>query len=107
VKDENGDLLADFHNVLNRRKKYFSQLLTDCNNCRGISLLSTSYTIFSNILFQRLSPYINEMIVDHHCGSPRNRSTTDRIFCIRQILEEKMRVQCDSTSAVHKLQESL
>jgi hypothetical protein len=27
VKDENGDLLEDFHNILNRWKKYFSQLL--------------------------------------------------------------------------------
>jgi hypothetical protein len=27
VKDENGDLLAGFHNILNRRKNYFSQLL--------------------------------------------------------------------------------
>jgi hypothetical protein len=26
VKDENGDLLADSHNNLNRLKKYFSQL---------------------------------------------------------------------------------
>jgi hypothetical protein len=27
VKDENGDLLADSHNFLNRWKNYFSQLL--------------------------------------------------------------------------------
>jgi hypothetical protein len=27
VKDENGDLLADSHNIVNRWKKYFSQLL--------------------------------------------------------------------------------
>jgi hypothetical protein len=27
VKDENGDLLADTHNILNRWKNYFSQLL--------------------------------------------------------------------------------
>jgi hypothetical protein len=27
VKDENGDLLADSHNILNRGKNYFSQLL--------------------------------------------------------------------------------
>jgi hypothetical protein len=27
VKDENGDLLVDSHNTLNRWKKYFSQLL--------------------------------------------------------------------------------
>jgi hypothetical protein len=55
---------------------------TDCNNYRGISLLSTSYKILSNILISPLSPYIDEMIGDHQCGFRRNRSTTDPIFCI-------------------------
>jgi hypothetical protein len=27
VKDENGDMLADLHNISNRWKNYFSQLL--------------------------------------------------------------------------------
>jgi hypothetical protein len=31
VKDENGDLLADSHNVLIRQKNYFSQLLSEHN----------------------------------------------------------------------------
>jgi hypothetical protein len=62
---------------------------TDCNNYRGISLLSTSYKILSNILLSRLSPYVDEIIGDHQCGFRRNRSTTDQIFCIRQILEKK------------------
>jgi hypothetical protein len=46
------------------------------------------YQILSNIL-SRLSPYIDEFIADHQCGFRRNRSTTDQIFCIRQILEKK------------------
>jgi hypothetical protein len=62
---------------------------TDCNNYRGISLLSTSYKIMSNILLSRLSPYIYEIIGDYQCGFRSNRSTTDQIFCIRQILEKK------------------
>jgi hypothetical protein len=33
VKDENGDLLADSHNILNRWKNYFSQLLNVHNVC--------------------------------------------------------------------------
>jgi hypothetical protein len=60
---------------------------TDCNIYRGISLLSTSYKILSNILLARLSPYIDEIIGDHQCGFQRNRS--DHIFCIHQILENK------------------
>jgi hypothetical protein len=31
---------------------------TDCNNYRGISLLSTSYKIVSNVLPSKLVPYI-------------------------------------------------
>jgi hypothetical protein len=61
----------------------------DCNKYRGISLLSTSYKILSNILLSRLGPYINEIIGDHQCGFHCNKSTTDQIFCIRQILEKK------------------
>jgi hypothetical protein len=41
----------------------------DCNNYhRGISSLSTSYKILSNILLSRLSPYIDEIIGDQQCG---------------------------------------
>jgi hypothetical protein len=41
---------------------------TDCNNYRGISLLSTSYNILSNILLSRLVLYIAEIIGDHQYG---------------------------------------
>jgi len=62
---------------------------TDCSNCRGISLLPTTYEILSNILLSRLIPYAKEIIGDHQCGFRRNRSTIDHIFRIRQILEKK------------------
>jgi hypothetical protein len=62
---------------------------TDCNNYRGISLLSTLYKILSNILPSRLSPFIDKIIGDHQCGFRRNRSTIDQIFYFRQILEKK------------------
>jgi hypothetical protein len=41
---------------------------TDCSNYRGISLLSTSYKILSNILLSRLSPYVDEITGGHKCG---------------------------------------
>jgi hypothetical protein len=62
---------------------------TDCNNYRGISLLPTTYKILSNILLSRLIPYAKEIIGNYQCGFRRNRSTTDHIFCIRQILKKK------------------
>ena len=41
---------------------------TDCRNYIGISLLSTTYNILSNILLSRLTPYAEEIIGDHQCG---------------------------------------
>jgi sorting nexin-29 len=62
---------------------------TDCNSYQGISHLSTAYRILSYILLARLTPYVNEIIEDHHCGFHHNRSTTDQIYYIHQILEKK------------------
>jgi len=41
------------------------------------------------ILLSRLTPYAEEIIGAHRRGFRHNRSTTDHIFCIRQILEKK------------------
>jgi hypothetical protein len=62
---------------------------TDCNNYRGISLLPTTYKILSNVLLSRLIPHAEEIMGDHQCGFRCNRSATDHIFCICQILERK------------------
>jgi hypothetical protein len=72
---------------------------TDYSNYRGISFLTTSYKILSNILLGRLIPYAHEIIGDHQCGFRRNRSTTDQIFYIRQILEKKW----EHNGRVHQL----
>jgi hypothetical protein len=62
---------------------------TDCSDCRGISVLSTSYTILSNNLPSRLSPYVDNITGDHQCGFQHNRLTNDHIFCVCQMLEKK------------------
>jgi hypothetical protein len=72
---------------------------TECNNYRGISLLPTSYKILSNFLLSRLIPYADEIIGDHQCVFRRNRSTTDQIFYICQILEKKW----EYNGTVHQL----
>jgi hypothetical protein len=62
---------------------------TDCSNYRYISLLPTSYKILSKNLLATLTPYADGIIGDLQCGLRHNRSTTDQIFYIRQILEKK------------------
>jgi hypothetical protein len=47
----------------------------------------------------RLTPYVIEITGDHQCGFCRNRSTTDQIFYIHQILEKKW----EYNGTVHQL----
>jgi hypothetical protein len=61
--------------------------VTICSNYRGISLLCVAYKIFSNILFNRLMPYVETTIGDYQCGYRRERTTVDQIFMV-QILEK-------------------
>jgi hypothetical protein len=65
----------------------------------------TSYKILYNILLSRFSPYVDEIIEDDQCGF----DTTDQLLItfFQQMLEKNMGVQCNATSAIHRLQESL
>lgn len=60
----------------------------ECGNYRGITLLNIAYKLFANVLYQRLLPYAEENIGEYQCGFRRDRSTTDQIFSVRQILEK-------------------
>jgi len=62
---------------------------TDCQNYRGISLLSVIYKVFVKILAKRLSPYTKQIIGDYQCGFRRDRSTMDQIFALRSILGKR------------------
>jgi hypothetical protein len=59
---------------------------TDCRYYHGISKLSTSYKILSNILLCRLILYADEITGAHQFGFQCNRSMTDQVFCICQIM---------------------
>jgi hypothetical protein len=69
-------------------------VIKDCSNYGGISLLSTTYKMLSDILLSLLIPYAQKIIGekitgDHLGGFQCHRSTTDHIFCICHILEKK------------------
>ena len=40
-------------------------------------------------MLSNLTPYVEEIFRDHRCGFQCKRSTTDHMFCFRQILEKK------------------
>jgi sorting nexin-29 len=64
----------------------------ECGNYRGITLLNTAYKIFSNILFERLEPYVNTILGNYQCGFRKGKSTVHQIFSLRQILEKQGRI---------------
>jgi len=63
--------------------------IMECSNYRGVSLLNTAYKILSNILFARISPFAENIIGNYQCDFWKNRSTTNQIFMLRQILEKR------------------
>jgi hypothetical protein len=54
---------------------------------------------FSLFLLTRLTPHADEIIGGHQCRFQHNRSTTDQIFYIQQILEKKW----EYNGTVHQL----
>ena len=61
--------------------------------------MSITYKILYGILLSMFTPYAEEIIGDQQCGNERNRSMTDHIFFIHQILKKKW----EYNKAVHQL----
>jgi hypothetical protein len=62
-------------------------------------LLPATNKISSNNPASKLTPYVDKIIDDHQCGLRHNRSTTDLIICVHQILENK----CEYNGTVSQL----
>ena len=61
--------------------------IMECSNYNGVNLPNTAYKILSNILFARISPFAENIIGNYQgCGFWKNKSTTNQIFRLRQIL---------------------
>ena len=60
----------------------------DCNNYRGISLLSIVGKVFSRILLTQLQTLAARIYPESQCGFRAGRSTIGMIFTVRQIQEK-------------------
>ena len=65
---------------------------SDCNNYRGISLLSIVGKVFARVVLARLQVLAERIYPESQCGFRAERSTVDMIFSVRQ-LQEKCREQ--------------
>ena len=65
---------------------------SDCNNYRGISLLSVIGKVFAKVILIRLQKLAERVYPESQCGFRAGRSTIDMVFSLRQ-LQEKCREQ--------------
>ena len=64
--------------------------LANCNNYRGITMLSVPGKILSRIILQRLIAALEKVLRDQQMRFRRNRSCTDHIATLRIITEQSL-----------------
>ena len=61
---------------------------TNCNNYRGISLMSHAYKVYERILENRLREHVEPKLGEWQNGFRPGRGTTDMIFSLKMIFEK-------------------
>lgn len=62
--------------------------LGDCNNWRGVTLLSTPGKVFSSVLLQRLKTEVDNILREEKASFRKGRSCSEQIFTLRNIIEQ-------------------
>ena len=62
--------------------------LSDCNNWRGITLLSTPSKILAKVIMKRLPLAVDHRLCEEQAGFRRGRGCIDHIFTLRNIIEQ-------------------
>ncbi|XP_035825643.1 uncharacterized protein LOC118477684 [Aplysia californica] len=62
--------------------------LGDCNNWRGITLLSVPSKILAKIIINRMSDGVDSCLRKEQAGFRKERRCTDQIFALRNIIEQ-------------------
>jgi len=64
--------------------------LGNCNNYRGIMLLSVPGKVFNRVLLERMKEAVDPMLRDQQAGFRKNRSCADQIASLRIIVEQSL-----------------
>ena len=62
--------------------------LRDCNNWRGITLLSVPGKVMAGIILNRIKDAVDEVLRQQQAGFRKGRSCCEQIFALRQIIEK-------------------
>src|SRR4029434_11093095 len=63
---------------------------SNCNNYRGITLLSVPSKIFNRVILNRLQDAVDKRLRDQQAGFRKDRSCTDHIATLRIIIEQSI-----------------
>ncbi|XP_078682172.1 uncharacterized protein LOC144916725 [Branchiostoma floridae x Branchiostoma belcheri] len=72
--------------------------LSDCNNWRGITLLSIPGKVFCAVLLRRLKKAVDSKLREEQAGFRSNRSCTEQIFTLRNIIDQCLEHQTPLTT---------
>ena len=64
--------------------------LSNCNNYRGITLLSVPGKVFNRVILNRMKNTLDPELRDEQAGFRQNRSCTDQIATLRIIVEQSL-----------------
>jgi hypothetical protein len=64
--------------------------LSNCNNYRGITLLSNPGKVFNRVMLERMKEAVDKHLRDQQAGFRKNRSCTDQIATLRIIIEQSL-----------------
>ena len=67
--------------------------LSDCNNWRGITLLSIPGKVFCSLLLNRLREHVDSRLREEQAGFRKGRSCSEQIFTLRTIIEQSLEHQ--------------
>ena len=63
---------------------------SECENQRGIMLLSVPGKVFNRIMLERLKTAVDKKLRDHQAGFRKERSCIDQITTLRIIIEQSL-----------------
>jgi hypothetical protein len=70
--------LVTFAGTQNGESVYFTRRgITDCNNYRGICMLTTAYKVLSRFTYPRIEPEVDRVLGEYQAGFLKSRSTAD------------------------------
>ena len=69
--------------------------LSNCNNWRGITLLSIPGKVFCSVLLERIKKEIDNKLREHQAGFRSGRSCIEQIYTLRHIIQQSLEFQQD------------